>query len=350
LSIVPIIPSVRWAVNRESTLPRIGPDPLDTALPRLAAADHGERTLADMTIDRLAPTFGRVPVVLMAGTEHGSPRHYGNRDNVTSLGTVPVDQMPWKTKVEKLNSDREMGVFHNSAIRIGDVIYGGNRTFYGAYDLKAGKTLWKHRGLSEANTIRADGKMIVLDENGKLALATVSPDGMKVHSEIQLPGSRTWTPPTLTGTMLIVRGNGRLIALELKTQPSKELESEPAMLAGPYFGQKPRAWSPGSSRRRSSRERNLNGRSVSSSLPTTPNSISPGRTRTDRSISRTASGCGLKSPRVAGVPTSSCQTPSWSSSGSSGVTRPRSARATARRTALLFTEPPPHLDSPLHAH
>jgi hypothetical protein len=39
--------------------------------------------------------------------------------------------------------------------------------------------------------------------------------------------------------MLIVRGNGRLIALELKTQPSKELESEPATLAGPYFGQKP---------------------------------------------------------------------------------------------------------------
>lgn len=51
---------------------------------------------ADMTIDRLAPTFGGVPVVLMAQTEDGSPRYYGDRRIVTSLGSVPVDQMPWK--------------------------------------------------------------------------------------------------------------------------------------------------------------------------------------------------------------------------------------------------------------
>ena len=55
--------------------------------------DPGE---ADMTIDRLAPTFGGVPVVLMAQKEDGSPRYYGQQDIVSNLGGVPVEQMPWK--------------------------------------------------------------------------------------------------------------------------------------------------------------------------------------------------------------------------------------------------------------
>lgn len=51
---------------------------------------------ADMTIDRLGPTFGGVPVVLMAQKDDGSPRYYGQRDIVSQLGGVPVDRMPWK--------------------------------------------------------------------------------------------------------------------------------------------------------------------------------------------------------------------------------------------------------------
>jgi len=51
---------------------------------------------ADMTIDRLQPTFGGVPVILMGQNEQGSPNYYGDQDIVRLLADVPVDQMPWK--------------------------------------------------------------------------------------------------------------------------------------------------------------------------------------------------------------------------------------------------------------
>lgn len=54
---------------------------------------HGE---ADMAIERISPSFGGVPIVLMAQKEDGSPVYYGDKDLVSALSDVPIEQMPWK--------------------------------------------------------------------------------------------------------------------------------------------------------------------------------------------------------------------------------------------------------------
>lgn len=51
---------------------------------------------ADMTIEQLGPTFGGVPVILMAQNDAGSPTYYGDPELVELLRGVPVDEMPWK--------------------------------------------------------------------------------------------------------------------------------------------------------------------------------------------------------------------------------------------------------------
>lgn len=51
---------------------------------------------ADMAIESISPSFGGVPVVLMAQKEDSSPVYYGDEDLVRSLADIPVDQMPWK--------------------------------------------------------------------------------------------------------------------------------------------------------------------------------------------------------------------------------------------------------------
>lgn len=56
--------------------------------------DPGE---ADMAIDSLQGKFGGVRVVLMAQTESGSPRYYGEEILVESLRGLPLEEMPWKT-------------------------------------------------------------------------------------------------------------------------------------------------------------------------------------------------------------------------------------------------------------
>ncbi|NNF17881.1 MAG: hypothetical protein HKN70_14145 [Gammaproteobacteria bacterium] len=52
---------------------------------------------ADMAIEAMQPSFGGVPVVLMAQKEDGSPVYYGDQDLVQSLADLPVEKMPWKT-------------------------------------------------------------------------------------------------------------------------------------------------------------------------------------------------------------------------------------------------------------
>jgi signal recognition particle receptor subunit beta len=50
----------------------------------------------DMAIESLSPTFGGVPVVLMAQNQQGSPTYYGDQQIVQLLRDVEVDKMPWK--------------------------------------------------------------------------------------------------------------------------------------------------------------------------------------------------------------------------------------------------------------
>jgi hypothetical protein len=51
---------------------------------------------ADMAINSMQPSFGDVPVVLMAQKDDGTPVYYGDEELVRSLAFVPVDKMPWK--------------------------------------------------------------------------------------------------------------------------------------------------------------------------------------------------------------------------------------------------------------
>ena len=59
--------------------------------------------------------------------------------------------------------------------------------FISADRLKTGKIAWQDRSFARAQLLYADGKLIVLDEDGKLGLATVSPQGLKVLS--RAPGA-----------------------------------------------------------------------------------------------------------------------------------------------------------------
>jgi hypothetical protein len=50
---------------------------------------------ADMAIEALAPSFGGVPVVLMAQHEDGAPSCCGDAALVRLLGDIPLQSMPW---------------------------------------------------------------------------------------------------------------------------------------------------------------------------------------------------------------------------------------------------------------
>jgi outer membrane protein assembly factor BamB len=122
------------------------------------------------------------------------------------------------TVVEKWHSPR-MRVHIGTIIRSGDYAYGSTGDFGPAFltaiNLKTGEIAWQDRAFARAQLLYADGKLIVLDEEGTLGLATVSPQGLKILARAPVLERLAWTPPTLTGTTLYVRDRRSIAAFDL---------------------------------------------------------------------------------------------------------------------------------------
>lgn len=124
-----------------------------------------------------------------------------------------------KTKVEEIWKSRKVQLYHVNTVAVGDWVYGttGSRAphFLAAINRKTGKLAWRERGFGKTNIVYGDGKMILLDESGELTLASVSPEGFHIHSQVQMLESVAWTVPTLVGKTLYLRDKKTIMALDL---------------------------------------------------------------------------------------------------------------------------------------
>lgn len=87
--------------------------------------------------------------------------------------------------------------------------------FMTAVQLETGRIVWQRRGFAKAQLLHADGKLIILDEDGVLALARATPQRFQVLSRVSLLKRISWTPPTLVATRLYLRDRATIMALEL---------------------------------------------------------------------------------------------------------------------------------------
>jgi outer membrane protein assembly factor BamB len=133
---------------------------------------------------------------------------------------LKLNQTGGKTTVTELWFNNRLRIHHGTAIRLGDYVYGSSGdfgpAFFAAANVKTGEILFQDRSFPKINSLYADGKLIMLDEDGNLALATVSPAGLKVISKVSLMKNLAWTVPTLAGTKLYVRDRQTIAALDLK--------------------------------------------------------------------------------------------------------------------------------------
>ena len=123
------------------------------------------------------------------------------------------------TRVEEMWFTNRMRLHFGNAIRVGDHMYGANGdfgpSFVTAVDMQDGSVTWRDRSFSKASFLFADGKLIILDEDGTLGLATVAASGMEVLSRAEVFRSRSWTVPTLAGTVLFARDLEEIAAFDL---------------------------------------------------------------------------------------------------------------------------------------
>lgn len=86
--------------------------------------------------------------------------------------------------------------------------------FFTALEVKTGKIAWQEK-MPKASFLYVNSKFIIVDEDGGLSLATISPTGLNVHAKIEVLTHNLWTAPTLAGTKLFIRDRKTIVALEL---------------------------------------------------------------------------------------------------------------------------------------
>lgn len=132
---------------------------------------------------------------------------------------VKLTKKDGKTVPEELWFNKKMRMHHTNPVCIGDYIYGSSGDFGPAFlfcvNAKTGELAWRERGFSKATCVYADGKLVLLDEDGQLAMAKVSPKGLEVLSKCQLLERTSWAAPSLAGTTLYVRDRKKIMALDL---------------------------------------------------------------------------------------------------------------------------------------
>ncbi len=132
---------------------------------------------------------------------------------------VQVRRVGDRVEAEELWFNNQVRIHFTNAIRVGDYVYGTSGDFgpapLTAVNAKTGEIAWRDRTFSKANLLYADGKFILLDEDGSLGLARISPTGIEVLARTNLSDTRHWTIPTLDGTVLYVRNEQEMTALEL---------------------------------------------------------------------------------------------------------------------------------------
>jgi outer membrane protein assembly factor BamB len=124
-----------------------------------------------------------------------------------------------KTTVKEPWANNRMRVHHSTMVRVGEFVYGSSGDFgpapLTAIDVRTGEIKWQERTFPKASFVYADGKFFVVDEDGGVSLATLSPAGAKVISKFSLLEHNAWTAPTLVGTKLYVRDRKSIAALDV---------------------------------------------------------------------------------------------------------------------------------------
>jgi hypothetical protein len=182
---------------------------------RVAGIDSRERTrlLACAAQDRLGAEHqhpGVVPLgspaVRVGGVQHRKPSDRAAPVRRQDLGGREVVQRPDARPHRHDHPPRRSRLRVERRFRAG--VPHRDRS-------ESGKIVWQDRSFARAQLLYADNKLIVLDEDGNLGLATVSPQGLKVLARAAVLSNVAWTPPTLSGTTLYARDRKTISAFSL---------------------------------------------------------------------------------------------------------------------------------------
>lgn len=126
-------------------------------------------------------------------------------------------------QLEPLYTNRDMRNHFNNSILLDGYLYGfdGNSNLGRVVQLtcmnfSTGEVAWKHRGLGCGSLMVADGKLLLLSEDGTLTVANATHEGFQELASSPFLEGRCWTVPLLLNGHVFGRNaSGKLVCMKL---------------------------------------------------------------------------------------------------------------------------------------
>jgi hypothetical protein len=113
-------------------------------------------------------------------------------------------------KGASMKTDFTTSIYHDG------YIYGFHVAALRCISAETGEVKWSKRGFGKGSFILVDGKLIVLSDKGKLAIAKASPDAYQELGSVDaISGSITWTAPSYTNGKVYVRNQTEMACFKL---------------------------------------------------------------------------------------------------------------------------------------
>jgi outer membrane protein assembly factor BamB len=118
---------------------------------------------------------------------------------------------------ERVYENNKMRNHFSTSVLVGRHVYGFDESGYlVCMDFASGQVPWKERGFNKGSLLAVGGQLIVLGENGKLALVEATPTGYHEKASFRASQQRCWTMPTLADGRLYVRDESKLTCYDVR--------------------------------------------------------------------------------------------------------------------------------------
>jgi len=175
--------------------------------PRNGTLEWSRPHAADQGVNVATPIWGPDHLLFVSSAYNGGSR------------VLKLTRQASGVQVEEVWANRRVRIHFGNAVRFGQRIYASNGDFgaapFAAIDVNTGDMVWRDRSVARSTLIGADGKLIILDEDGNLVLATPGESGLTIHGKAAILTNRAWTAPTLCGSILYLRDRKVILALDL---------------------------------------------------------------------------------------------------------------------------------------
>jgi outer membrane protein assembly factor BamB len=132
--------------------------------------------------------------------------------------TLSLSSRDGKVVSEGIWESRKLRMTFTNPVVVGDYIIGANGrepTLIVCLDRQTGKRVWAERGFALASFVASGDRVVILEQSGRLSLATVGRKGLQMHSQFKVAEPDCYTTPTLVDTTLYLRNREEIMALDL---------------------------------------------------------------------------------------------------------------------------------------